>query len=389
MAAYFYSDMKRAETAPEEPKEDIVIGYNAPLTVNSVADFGIAGRQGFEIAIDEINARGGILGHRVRGVILDDKGDKELSKKNMEQLIFQDKALAVVGPGNSGNALYWLDLPQENEVIQIVHIATATEITKRFEDRPRNYIFRLSGLDIEQVRVLIAWSLKKAEKGRIAVLHDTTGYGTQGAKDVTEVLARWGKTPALVRGFEKTSTEAQLVAYIEAARDAGADVLYLYSLADSNAALVKALDKVEGYDPIVLASASIAVKQFWDLAGPLAERVHFSSPLYAEYNAGTKRLNQKIVDRYGTPPPTFSTAAYGYEAVLMLESAIVRARSLDRRAVRDALEGTVRFEGTRVYEKPFSKDDHEGSSIEYVFLARWDDGDVKRLNEETAGLEIR
>jgi len=82
----------------------------------------------YKMAVDEINAAGGILGKQIRPVILDDQADKNISKANMEQLIFEENAVAVIGPANSANALYWLDLAQDNEMIVISHIATATEM---------------------------------------------------------------------------------------------------------------------------------------------------------------------------------------------------------------------------------------------------------------------
>jgi branched-chain amino acid transport system substrate-binding protein len=389
--AFFFRDRGIVLPAMKQgPLEDIVIGYNAPLTVNAVADFGIASKMGFETAIDEINARGGILGRRVRGIVLDDQGDKDLSRKNMEQLILQDEVLAVVGPGNSGNALHWLDLPQDNETVLIVPIATATEITQRYADRPRNYIFRTSVLDIDQARMLIAWAFSKAGEGKVAILHDNTGYGRQGVKDVIDVLERWGKAPVLVQEFDKaTATVDTLEAHVRSAQAAGADILYTYSLADSNADAMKALGRVSGYEPIVLAPAANAVRPFWDRAGELAERGHFASPLYADRNDATRALLAKFIARYGTPPPTFGTAAYGYDAVMLLEAAIIKAGSVDHIKVRDALEATQGFQGVSTSGSPFSKNDHEASSPAQVFMARWEDGEVVYDGDALEGIEIR
>src|SRR3990167_8650780 len=148
---------KEVSQMQEEPvfTGEIVIGYNADQTVSSTAAFGVSGVHGLQIAIDEINAKGGVLGKKLRAVILDDKGDKEISKKNIEQLILEDNAIAIIGPANSANALYWLDVPQNNEVTIISNIATATEMTQLYKDRPRNYIFRVSSLDNEQTRLLV------------------------------------------------------------------------------------------------------------------------------------------------------------------------------------------------------------------------------------------
>ena len=370
-------------------QDEIVIGYNADQSNSSVAGYGVSSREGFQLAVDEINARGGILGKKIRTVILDDKGDKNISRKNMEQLIFQENATAVIGPANSANALYWLDLPQDNEMTVIVPIATASEITTRYADRPRNYIFRISSLDKEQTRLLVAWALRKTNNGKIAIIHESTPYGTQGAKDVSEVLARWGKTPVLVRGFDKGISAENLTPIIESAKAAGADGICFYSYADSSADLLKTLDQVKDYNPVVFGPAANAV-ELWKLSGPLASKLVFASGVLYSRDDRTKELYQKIIDKYGSPPPIFASAANAYDAVYLLEAAIKKAGTLDRAAVRDALENVQNVQGViKLYDKPFSRENHEGLSAKDMSLNHWVDGKVLKLDEDVSSLEIR
>ncbi len=384
---YFLMNKKSSQQA-NEPSE-IVIGYNADQSAGPTAAFGILGKQGVEIGVDEINAKGGVLGKKIKLVNLDDKGDKEISKRNMEQLIFQDKALAVIGPANSTNALYWLELAQDNETIVITHIATASEITTRYEDRPRNYIFGIRVLDKEQVRLFIAWAIKETNNGKIAIIYDSTSYGMQGVKDVNEVLARWGKTPVLAKAFDRGTSVENLAKIIESAKTAGADAIVFYCLTDSSADLLKALDKVKNYNPIIIGTAANALG-LWQLAGPLASKLVFTSPVTADFNENTKKLNQKIIDKYGTTPAVLSSAASGYDAIYFLKVAIEKAGSVDRVAVRDAMENIESFNGTmRVFIKPFTKQNHEFLTVRDSFLAHWVDGKVVLSDEDVSNLEIK
>src|SRR4030043_714635 len=100
IASGVYFFIKETGKKAEGPDE-IIVGYNADQSAGPTANFGVWGRQGFEIAVEEINAKGGILGKQIKTVILDDKAAKKISKANMGQLIFQDHALAVIGPANS------------------------------------------------------------------------------------------------------------------------------------------------------------------------------------------------------------------------------------------------------------------------------------------------
>ncbi len=381
----YFLFMQKGAPGPNE----IVIGYNADMSAGPTATFGVWAKQGFEIAVDEINAQGGILGKKIRTVILDDKADKEVSMKNMEQLIFQEKALAVVGPGNSANALYWLPLAQENETIVISVIASASEITTMFSERPRNYIFGLRVLDKDQVRLFIAWAVRKTNNGKIAVIYDTTSYGLQGLKDVNEVLSRWGKTAVLAKSFDRGASVASLTQLIESAKSAQADAIVFYALADSCADLLKAADKVKNYNPVLIGTAA-NVAGLWQLAGPLAAKLVFTAPVSADYNENAKALNQKVVAKYGKAPILLSSVASGYDVVYLLKEAIEKAGKIDKVAVRDAMENIDSLSGImRVFEHPYSKQNHELLGPKDAFLSHWTDGKIVMIDEDVSNLEIR
>lgn len=374
---------------PDSEPGEIVFGFNAALSKNSVANFGIGSRIGFEIAVNEINAGGGILGKQIRPVILDDEGDKEISKKNVEQLIFQEKAAAIIGPANSGNALYWLDIPQDNEVIVITPIATATEITTRYAQRPRNYIFRISSLEKDQARMLMAWTIQKTNNGKIAILHDTTPYGVQGEKDVTEVLSRWGKAPVLVRSFEPKASESVATDLLKEAQNAGADAVMISSLVDSSSAFAKAASKIKDFRPILLGTAANSI-DLWELVGPAASNLYFSAVIIDDTDPRAIELAEKVIKLHGKVSPSPTTTANAYDAVYFLKQAFEKAGTTDKRAVRDELENTMEFQGVmRKYIRPFSKNDHEGATALDFTVGHWVDGVRVLLNDEIADIEVR
>ncbi|MEY4723109.1 MAG: hypothetical protein RLZZ324_622 [Candidatus Parcubacteria bacterium] len=368
--------------------QEIVLGFNAALTKNAVAGYGVAARLGFEVAVNEINAAGGILGKKIRPVILDDEGDKEISKKNVERLVNQEKASAIIGPANSGNALYWMDIPQDNEVIVITPIATATEITTRYQQRPRNYIFRISSIDKEQARLLTAWAIKKTDNGKIAILYDSTPYGLQGEKDFTEVLARWGKAPVLSKKFEKTATDKELTGLLVDAQKAGADAVLVYSLVDSSSRFVK-LAAQKNYKPMLLGTAANAI-DLWAATGPASSKMFYSAIIVDESKPEAISLEKKATALFGKPSPALTVTSFSYDAVYLIKAAMEKAGTTDKKAVRDALEEIDNVQGSlHVYKKPFSHDDHEGMSAVDFSVAHWVDGKRVLLGDETRDIEIR
>ncbi len=367
---------------------EIVIGYNGDQSVGPTAAFGVWGRQGFQIAVDEINAAGGILGKQIRPIILDDKNNSTLSMENLEQLV-SEKALAAIGPSSSAIAVSWLDYAQNNELIVINHISGASGITTKFSDRPRNYIFRIGNQDIEQVRLFVAWGIKETNNGKFAVIYDSTPYGTQGVKDVRDVLASWGKTPVFTQSFDRGESVENLTKLLQAAKDAGANAIVFYALVDSNADLLKALDDIEDYDPVLIGTTANSVS-LWALAGNLSTKLVFTSPMSADFNDNAQVLNQKIIDKYGQAPAILSSAASGYDSVYFLKAAIEKAGTTDNVGVRDAMENLDSVQAVmRVFDNPFSRQNHELLKATDVFLAHWVDGKIVLLDEDVSTLEIR
>jgi branched-chain amino acid transport system substrate-binding protein len=374
-------------------QNEVVIGFNNDQTSVGTGVYGVNARYGFEVAVNEINAQGGILGKQIKAVILDDKANPNISTQNMQQLIFQDKAVAVVGPANSANAFVWMPLAQDNEVTVIIPIATATELTTMYKNRPRNYIFRLNSLDNDAATLSVAWLIEKTNNGKVAIIYDSTPYGTKGLKDVSDVLARWGKTPVFTKSFDRGTSIANLTTIIESAKADGADGIYFFCYPDSTADLLKALDNVTGYNPVVVTTPAGTSPILWQLAGNSSTKLAYVAGVTFEKNARNLALWGKINQTFGVYPPTVpSSAANAYDAVILLKAAMEKAgTTTDKVAIRDALENVQNVQGViKFYDKPFSKENHEGVTINEMWMAHWVNGTLTEYPDGApSNIEIR
>ncbi len=352
--------------------QDIKIGYNSDQSGSGAAEHGLSGRFGVEAAIEDINKAGGLLGRKVLLVNRDDTGQPPKSIQNMNELIDNEKVAAVIGPTNSGNALAWLHIPQQKKVPVISHVATATEITKRYEKEPRNYIFRVSMVDREQISLLVAYAVKASKNKKIAVIGDSTGYGQLGVKDATEILKLHGITPVASEKFGPKDTD--MTSQLAKIRAADADTLIVYALADANAQLLKSMEKVN-YFPVMLGSWANVATPLPNIAGKkLAEHLIFAASVTETSNDKAKALNARILAKEKSLP-VFVTAAQGYDAMMLLAAAITKAGATDGEKVHDALGAVDNVQGIiKTYNKPFSKDGHEGLGVADFRLARWKDG---------------
>ncbi|MBI2772847.1 MAG: ABC transporter substrate-binding protein [Burkholderiales bacterium] len=366
--------------------QDIRIGFNADQSGTGAAELGVAARHGFDLAIEDINKAGGLLGRKVTGLVRDDTGAPPKSIQNMSELIDSEKVVAVVGPTNSGNALAWLHLPQQKKVPVIVPVATATDITRRYAGEAQNYIFRVSMVDREQVALLLAYAVKASKNRKIAFIADTTGFGQQGTKDLTEVLAMHGQQPVAVEKFGPKDTD--MTSQLAKIRDAGADTLVVYGLADANAQLLRSMEKIN-YFPVTLGTWGNMSTPLLNIAGTkLAERIIFATSTAEDSNARAVELAGRVRQRY-PQLPTFVAAAQSYDSVMLLAAAIRQAGSTDGEKLAGALEaqGTDVQGVVKLYRKAFTKASHEGLSVSDFHLARWKDGKVAAYHDAiTQGL---
>ncbi|MBB6577206.1 branched-chain amino acid transport system substrate-binding protein [Comamonas odontotermitis] len=360
--------------------QDIKIGYTADQSASGVAELGIAGRWGFEAAIEDINKAGGILGRKVVGVIRDDQGTPPKAIQTVQELIDSEKVSGIVGPANSGNALAWLHIPQQKKVPVVVPIGTATEITTRYAKEPQNYLYRISMVDREQVALLGAYAVKASKDKKIAILADSTGYGQGGIKDATDILALHGVKPVAVEKYGPKDTD--MTSQLNKIKAAGADTVIIYGIADGAAQVLRSMEKIN-YMPITLGTWGNLSSLLPKMAGTkLAEHLIMAASTTEDTSDKTKSLGKRVRVNFPTLT-TFPCSAQAYDSVMLLAAAMKQAGSTDGEKVAAALENLSKTEGViKTYDKPFSKTNHEGLSVSDFYLARWKGSEVVRFEDD-------
>ena len=360
--------------------QDIKIGYTADQSASGVAELGIAGRWGFEAAIEDINKAGGIMGRKVVGVIRDDQGTPPKAIQTVQELIDSEKVSGIVGPANSGNALAWLHIPQQKKVPVVVPIGTATEITTRYAKESQNYLYRISMVDREQVALLGAYAVKASKDKKIAILADSTGYGQGGIKDATDILALHGVKPVAVEKYGPKDTD--MTSQLNKIKAAGADTVIIYGIADGAAQVLRSMEKIN-YMPITLGTWGNLSSLFPKMAGgKLSEHLIMAASTTEDTSAKTKALGERVRVNFPTLT-TFPCSAQAYDSVMLLAAAMKQANSTDGEKVAAALENLSKTEGViKTYDKPFNKANHEGLNVGDFYLARWKDGRVVRFEDD-------
>lgn len=357
----------------QAPAEDIVIGMAIDMSAGT-ASYGQAAQQAAQIAQDEFNAAGGYNGRKVKVVIYDDAANPQKSQELTTRLISQDKAVALIGPANSGNANQHIESVQKAEIPEVIPVATAAPITLKYKDEPKNYIFRVSMVDSAQVSVMLRFAKEKGYK-KIGVVHDTTGYGTFGIDEVKKQAPNFGVEVAAVQSFQvgDTNLEPQL----NKMRDAKVDMVIIYALAPEVNQVLKSADKIN-YAPVFMGTWATGDPLLKQLAGNLVNKgnVFMVQSFTVDQSAAATAFDKKLRDKYGDKYIFPIAAAQTYDSLQLILQAIKKVGP-DPKAIRDAIENMSDFKGvTAAPAKPFTKGNHEAIGADVMFVGTWKDGRV-------------
>ncbi|GAX89576.1 ABC transporter substrate-binding protein [Effusibacillus lacus] len=352
-------------------KGDFVIGMPISLS-GGTALYGEAAKRGAELAIKEFNEKGGFQGRKAKLVPYDDEANPEKAKQHVQRLIEQDKAVAIIGPANSGNAMAQIPIVQNAKIPQVIPVATGTAITQQFKDEPKNFIFRVAPYDAGQVKKMVSWVFDDKKREKVGLLYDTTGYGQGGKKDLDALLANKGKKFLASESFGPKDTD--MTSQLTKLKNAGVDTVIVYGLADTMAQILKSADKI-GYKPTFVGSWAFGDPTVKKLAGDLVNNdVHFVQSFTIDQSDAAKAFHEKVVKAYGEDVFPIATAQ-GYDSTNLVLQAISKAGPDSPEKIRDAIEELSDFKAvTSAPAKPFAKDRHEAILEENMFMATYKNG---------------
>ncbi|MDR3356021.1 MAG: ABC transporter substrate-binding protein [Spirochaetaceae bacterium] len=302
------------------------IGGIFPLSGN-VAVYGIEARNGILLAIDEINAAGGIDGKKVELVFEDDEGNPEKSVNAYNKLTAKDNVKIIIGSLTSGCTIAITSKAQTQKVLIIAPAATAEAVTDAGD-----FIFRTCFIDPFQGTGGGIFSANDLGAKRAAVLYDNGNDYSVGLKD--NFIAAFQRQGGVVVASESYTTgDVDFNAQITKIKAEKPDLVYLPDYYNTVALIAKQL-RAQGINtPIVGADG-------WDgLTENAGDEVlnGFYSNHYAADSTNPKVQNfvKAYSAKFGTIPVSF--AALGYDSMYLIRDAIAAAGSLDSTDVKNAL----------------------------------------------------
>jgi branched-chain amino acid transport system substrate-binding protein len=313
--------------AAEAAGEPIYLGVSGPLTGPN-AQYGAQWKQGFDLALDQINGSGGIKGRPLRYLFEDTQSDPKQTVAVAQKFIADKRIVAELGDFSSPASMAASPIYQRAGLLQFGFTNSHPDFTKTGD-----FIWSNSVSQAEEQPLNAAFAVKRLGFKRIAVLHLNTDWGRTSKDHLVTAAKALGAEVVATEGYlpEEKDFRSTLVRV----RDAKPDSLFLVSYY-ADAALLVRQARQTGLTVPVAAASSIYSPKFVELGGDAAEGVFTSSRFFPEDpRPEVQTFVQAFKAKYDKEPDAFNS--YAYDTVILFGQVLREAPDLERKTIRDTL----------------------------------------------------
>jgi branched-chain amino acid transport system substrate-binding protein len=371
MIRLLFVALSLAAAAPAWAQQTIKIGLVTALSGQS-ARAGEAITRGLQVAIDEINAKGGLLNGRKLELLRRD--DESIPAKGViaaRELYFKEKVAVLIGGLDTPVAVAIVPIANESKLPFMDPWAAGTAITKN--GAKDNYVFRVSAVDELVDKAMLQYAQKTHNARKPGMILVNNPWGESNEKGLTAALAEKKMNAAGIEKFE--GNDVDVVPQLTRLKSAGTDVLFLVGNVGPSSQVVKSLDRM-GWMPPIVSHWGPAGGRFTELAGPSAKNVHFVQTY--SFFGNQSPVGQKVLKALMAKYPDIKGAgdvtpavgvANAYDAMMLSALAIQNAGSTEGPKVRDGYYKIGRYEGLiKTYDKPFTPQNHDAlNENDYVW----------------------
>ncbi len=316
-------------------QDAVKVGEFASMT-GATATFGVSSHNGTTLAVEEINAGGGLLGKKINLVTEDDQSKAGQPATIVRKLISEDKVIAILGEIASSKSLEAAPIAQQNHVPMISPGSTNQKVTE-----VGDYIFRVCFIDPFQGAVMAKFAISRGWK-RIAVLTDAKQDYSRGLADAFRkyFTAHGG---AIVKDQSYSSGDKDFRAELTSVKAGHPDAVFVPGYY-TEVGLIARQARQLGIKAPLLGGDGWDSEDLVQVGGEALEGDFFSNHFSTQDKSpAVQTFLAKYRDRFHTEADAMS--ALGYDSAMVLADAVKRARSMDGALVRDALAATKDYPG--------------------------------------------
>jgi branched-chain amino acid transport system substrate-binding protein len=237
---------------------EILISTAGPMT-GQYASFGEQMKRGAEMAVADINAKGGVLGQQLKLTVGDDACDPKQAVAVANKFVSQGVKF-VAGHFCSGSSIPASNVYSEEDILQISPASTNPKLT----DEGGPNVFRVCGRDDQQGIVAGNFLARHYGGKKIAILHDKTAYGKGLADETKKQLNKNGYKEAMYEAY--TAGEKDYSALVSKMKSVGVDVFYLGGY-HTEAGLMVRQAREQGYGVQLVSGDALVTDEFWKITG--------------------------------------------------------------------------------------------------------------------------
>lgn len=337
--------------------QDVIKIANIVELSGAGASAGTNFKNGVELAVNEINANGGILGKKIQTTTADTQSNPGVAK-GLTQKAIDDNVFAIFGPVFSGSIMVSMAESRRAEVPNFTG-GEAASITQ--QGNP--YVFRTSFTQDTAMPKVARYMTDQAKLSSIAIIYVNNDFGKGGLDSIKKALAN-SQTKVLAE-ISTDSGQIDFSAAVLKAKQSNADAIFAYTNEDESARLLRELKK-QGWTKPIIGETTLTGQKVIELAGDAANgaiahvgmTVDAPVPAIRAFKAKFEREYKYVSDHNGMK---------GYSGVYVLKAAIEKAGKLDRKAVAAAMKGlkvnTDKYPGALMYTEFDSKGDLDRMSF--------------------------
>ena len=345
------------------------IAIVGPVT-GQYASFGAQMTNGGQMAVEDINEAGGVLGKKLDLQIGDDACDPKQAVAVANQMAGNNVAL-VAGHYCSGSSIPASKVYAEADMVQISPASTNPAFT---DDRAGPNIYRVCGRDDQQGGIAGKYLATHFADKDIAIVHDKTAYGKGLADEVKKTLNAAGKQETLYEAI--TAGDKDYSALVSKLKQANIDVLF-YGGYHTEAGLIIRQMRDQGMATILMGGDALITQEFWSITGPAGEGTLMTFSPDPRKNPAAAEVVKRFKEK-GIEPEGY--VLYTYAAVQTWKQAAEKAKSTESADVVKAMNDT---EFDTVIGK-FKFNEKGDPNLPPYAVYRWSNGTYDEIGEKTA-----
>lgn len=350
-----------------EESDTVKLGFVLPLTGNA-PNIGAAMKNGAQLAIDEINAAGGINGKQIEAIFEDDENKPATAPNAITKLIDQDNVDAVLGTYASSCSIAMTAIANENKKVMLSIGSTNAKVTAEGGE----YIFRACFIDPFQGEIAAKFVYEDLESSKAALLYDVgKDYCVGISSTFVETYESLGGE--IVYEGKYNTGESDFKSYLTEIKNSGAEVVYIPDDYDVVGLIAKQIQEI-GLDIKIMSSDSCSDPGLVEIGGDAVEGTYFTDHVSIKAESLSDFVTA-YKDAFGEEPGSF--AVLGYDSVYIMKQAMEDAGSTsDSDAIRDALLALDADCGTTHYQF-----DENGDPIKSVVINQVVNGEFEFVDE--------